>query len=133
MSEYHLDQKAVELDRDSDCKLKSDREFVIAAVKNTGSAPDSDPLFWHDYMRCSSYDYEHDKLPLVEGVSGRSKRTLSEDDILVYERACKRFKEEREKDLNDYEAKKAYEADLVKSNAALFCATRVRCCYDQAV
>ena len=83
------------------------------------SSTDTDALFCPDDMRYSVCDYEHDKLPLVQGVSGRSKRTLEEHDIPVYERACKRLKEARERDAKDYDDQKMYEADVVKRNAAL--------------
>jgi hypothetical protein len=80
-----------------------------------GNASD---IFGED-IRYKVFDYQHSKLPLVDGVSGRSKRTLEEDDLPIYERACKRHKEEIEKDLQDYEDKKAHEAELVKRNAEL--------------
>ena len=70
-------------------------------------------------MRYNVYDYEHRHLPVVPGVSGRSKRTLGEDDLPVYERVYKRRKEENEKELQDHKDEKAREAMLVKRNAAL--------------
>jgi hypothetical protein len=84
-------------------------------VPPVGNASD---IFGED-IRYKVFDYRHSKLPLVDGVSGRSKRTLEEDDLPIYEQACTRRKEESEKDLQDYDEEKAHKAELVKRNAAL--------------
>jgi len=75
--------------------------------------------FLGEAQRYNVYDYYHRHLPVVPGVTGRSKRTLGEDDLPVYERMCKRRKEENEKELQDHKDEKAREAMLVKRNAAL--------------